>query len=381
MPDITGLATAYDLTIGVEVDMDEAIWMLGFADSPMITGVAADGLSVISTKPAHATEIAWMDDELLTPRTLLNGAATTGDTVITITTGDRTRFSTGDVLKIAKAGASETLRITGYGTTAETLLVTRAYTGTATNYADASRVIGLGTALPEGSDPERARVRDRAQNTNLTQIFGPTSIHLSATEQVIRKYGVPNEFSRQVFHRMQENVQAREQAFLYGVRSNSTTTKIRTMGGIFYYLTSNVDSTSTQLTVAKIQARGQAAFNKGGAPDRLMASPIALTDLTDASNTSIIRTEMMDSRRGRVPVSQVWSEFGPVTVVRNRYMLPTDAVLFRREQIVRRPLRPLVYQTLAKTGDADKGQIVCEESLEVKGANQAAVFTGLSYTE
>ena len=39
----TGTLTAYDLTTGVIVDMDEAIYMVSAQDSPMITGVRRSG--------------------------------------------------------------------------------------------------------------------------------------------------------------------------------------------------------------------------------------------------------------------------------------------------------------------------------------------------
>jgi len=80
----------------------------------------------------------------------------------------------------------------------------------------------------------------------------------------------------------------------------------------------------------------------------------------------------------------VITEFGELTVVRNRWMrtgtTATDALLFKRDQVVRRPLRPLVLEPLAKTGDRDTMMMVCEESLEVKGQNHMAKFTGLSYS-
>ena len=45
-------------------------------------------------------------------------------------------------------------------------------------------------------------------------------------------------------------------------------------------------------------------------------------------------------------------------------------------------MQPLVVEALAKTGDSDKVQIVCEEGLQVKGQQHMARFTNLdSYTD
>jgi hypothetical protein len=45
-------------------------------------------------------------------------------------------------------------------------------------------------------------------------------------------------------------------------------------------------------------------------------------------------------------------------------------------------MQPLVVEPLAKTGDSDKVQIVCEEGLQIKGEAHMARFTNLTgYTD
>lgn len=377
------MATAYDLTVGVIVNMDEAIYMLSPDDTPLLTGVGADGLSILASRPVDEIQFSWMDDTYLTPRSKLAASATTDETVLTVSSGDRTKFSTGDVLRVAKSGESgdgEIIRVTGYGTTADTLLVSRGFVGTKVNYVTDNIVIGLGTALAEGSDPEEARTVDRVESSNVTQIFGPTKLHLSRTEQLVRKYGVSNEFTHQLMGRMKENAFAREQAFLYGRKSNDSSTKRRTTGGMCEFITTNKDSTNTQVTVSTIQTNQQTCYNVGGLPDRLMANPVALADLNDVANTTLVRVEIDDARRGRLRATQVWTEFGPLTLVRNRWLAPHDAIAFKRDGVIRRVLSPLVFERLAKTGDSDKGQIVCEEGLEVKGQKHMFRFDSLGYS-
>lgn len=376
-----GIVTTSDLTTGVKINMDEAIYMISPQDSPLINGLDADGAVILGSTPTDEIEFDWMDEQILVPRSQLNGAVTTGDTVITLDSNDeRLRFSTGDILMIEKAGVGERIQVTGYGTTTGTLLVTRGFASTtATNYSDNAAVVGLGTALAEGSDPEAARSRDRGEDDNYTQIFGPTSVHLSGTEQVVAKYGVPNEFQHQVFNRTRENVIAREQAYLYGVKYNSTTAKIRTTGGLDYFITTNVDSTSTQLTVTSIEAAMELGYDQGGIPDLLTANPKSLGDLNALNDADRVRVDITDAKRGRMRVMAVHTEYGDITVVRNRYCRKTDAFLWNRNQVVRRPLRPLTMERLAKTGDSDKVQILCEEGLQVKGQEHMAKLTALSY--
>jgi hypothetical protein len=383
MSTVIGTSTSYDLTTGVKVNMDEVIYTLDPIDTPLLGGVGADGLSVISSYPVDETEFFWMHENLLLPRSINQTTLTTGDTVVTVTTGDRAKFSTSDVLVFHKSGGTATrelMQIASYGTTADTLIVTRGFGGTTAQTQNQTNIImDLGPALPEGSDPQNARQKDRSSLSNYTQIFGPTKMSMSGTEQVVSKYGVANEFNRQLFNRTNEQAIQREQAYLYGVKFQSTTTKVRTTGGLDYHITTNVDSTATQLTVLKIQALEQLEYNQGGLPDRLIANPASLLDLNDVANTAIVRQTIMDTVRGRVPVMEVWSEFGPLSVVRHRWNHPSMAFLIKRDGVVRRVLRPFQMERLAKTGDSDSAQILVEEGLEVKGQQHMAKFTALAY--
>jgi hypothetical protein len=90
---------------------------------------------------------------------------------------------------------------------------------------------------------------------------------------------------------------------------------------------------------------------------------------------------MVDSpMRGRVRVSFVETEFGSALMVRNRWMMGTDAIGFDRAQAIRRVMTPLIYEQLAKVGDSVQGQIVCEEGLEFKGEAHAWKMNSLGYT-
>jgi hypothetical protein len=378
----TGLHTVYDLTAGVPINMDTAIYMLDPDDDPMITGVNADGMQILPTYPTDEIKFEWMDEGRLVPQATIAAELTTATAFITLgSANDRLRFSTGDLLRINKATGSEIVLVTGYATTAATLDVTRGFnSSTATNYATGATVVAIGTLLAEGSDPEAFRSVDRTERFNYTAIHGPFKIEMSRTEQNRRKYGVASEFTHQTNKRIAEINVMRNMALLYGTRYNDASTKKRSSGGLDYWITSNVDSTATQLTVANIQSRQQACYNAGGVPRVLVANPASLSDLNDLENTSRVRTVITDGVRGRTPVMVVTTEYGDVTIVRNRWCWPTRAFMYDREQATRRVFDPLTMTRLAKTGDADSVMMVCEEGLQFKGVAHAAKFTNLTYT-
>jgi len=126
----------------------------------------------------------------------------------------------------------------------------------------------------------------------------------------------------------------------------------------------------------------QKCYNAGGIPDLLIANPASMATLNDISDSGRVRTVIDDPRRGRVPVSSVFTEFGETQMVRNRWCHAETAFVVQRENVSRRVMQPLVVEALAKTGDSDKVQIVCEEGLQVKGQAHMARFTKLTgYTD
>lgn len=374
----TGIATAYDLTTGVIVDMDEAIYLVSPTDSPMLGGTGADGLSVLGSQGTDEKKIEWMDETILTPRTTISAAATTATTVLTVAAGEELKFVSGDVIMVG--AHAEYVQVTNAAITSGQITVTRAFAGTAGNIASGTVLVGVGMGLPEGSDPGVIRTKDRTPRFNVTQIFGPYQVGMSRTEARVAKYGVADEWSKQLMNRITENVQGREQALLYGTLTESTTTKIRTMGGLWYWINSlgNIDSTTTTLAPLAIQSLMQTCYNAGAVPDRGMGNPAQTKNLTDINTLTTINESRSVVQRGREPVMYLDTEFGRLTIVRNRYVINSDFFLFRRETVRRRPLDPLQFEWLAKTGDSKKGQIVCEESLEVKGPQHMGVFTALT---
>ena len=380
-----GKVTSYDLAVGVKINMDELIYMISPTDSPFINGIGTDGRQLLSSSPVDQQEFKWMDEELLIPRATVTdtGAAGAGATDVTVSAADSYKFQVDDLITIGEADAAVNAavkRVTHVNNTAGVLTLAdwaNSADWPATTAAHADTVICVGTALVEGSDPGEARSADRTIRTNCTQIFGPTPIHMSRSEQQVTRYGVSDEFAKQVYGRSVENVITREQAYLYGQYNNDTSNKRRSTGGLNYHITSNTD-TSTTLTVSALEALQQKCYNAGGMPDLLIANPASFATLNAVSDSGRVRTVIDDPRRGRVPVASVFTEFGETQMLRNRWCHAETAFLIAKDGISRRVMQPLVVEALAKTGDSDKVQIVCEEGLQVKGEQHMGKFTTLT---
>jgi len=366
--------STYDLTVGVQLQVEDLIYVISPYDVPLLGANGADGRTVLSQDTAYEKKVEWLDETLLTPRTTLGATYVTADTYITIATGERERFQTGDIILTR----SEYMRVTGYGTTAETLTVTRAYAGTATNAGvTGDQVVGIGSALPEGSDPPSARTRDRTNRYNYTEIFGPYQVQVSETENVVRKYGLPmSEFDYQIGNRTKEALVALEQAILYGTRVEDTSNKWRSMGGMAYYIATNLDTTTTVITETLLLNQLQAAFNAGGNPDRIVVNPAQKRNISQFGSSNIRYVQQTNVRGQTVDFYE--SDFGQVSLVIDRWCRTQDLFIFARDQATVMTLRPLVFEMLAKTGDSIKGQVVGEKTMALHREAWAARFTALT---
>ena len=385
----SGNVTSYDLAVGVKINMDELIYMISPTDSPFINGIGTDGRQLLSSSPVDQQEFKWMDEELLLPSAFISattGAGGAAASEITVAAADSYKFQVDDLLSNAAEGEvwnGAIKRITEINNTTGVIDVVEWANGSVWPVPTiGDKIICVGTALVEGSDPGQSRTADRTISSNYTQIFGPTPIHMSRSEQQVSRYGVSDEFAKQVYGRSVENVITREQAFLYGKPVNDTSTKRRSTGGLMHYINTNTDASTTTLTLTALEALMQKCYNAGGIPDLLIANPASFATLNAISDSGRVRTTIDDPRRGRVPVSSVFTEFGETQMVRNRWCHAESAFVVQKENVSRRIMQPLVVEALAKTGDSDKVQIVCEEGLQVKGQSHMARFTSLTgYTD
>ena len=372
---IPGTFQTYDLQTGVKLDVEDVIWLISPFDVPLQGGMGADGRTALSVDTAFEKKVEWLDEVLLTPKTTLAASvATLTQTTIQVAAGTGINFQTGDVLLID----GEQVQVTGYGTTADYLVISRGFSGTtAVAYTTGDAVVGLGSALAEGSAPPSARAVDRVDRYNYTQIFGPVAVQVSGSEQVVQKYGlVGTEFDHQVANRIKELAIQVEQAILNGIPSAGSGTLGRTMGGFTNYISTNVDSTTTTLSDAAILAQMEACFDAGGNPDRFILGSKQKRTVSGLDSTNI-RYQQQTDVRGQV-VDFYDTDFGRLSVVLDRWCLPNQAFLISREQATIMSLRPMVFEMLAKTGDSVQGQVVAEKSLRFRRQTHSARFSALT---
>ena len=378
---IAGATTSYELAAGVKVNIDEAINFLSPVDLPMTLGITAEGSMVLRKEPVDQIEFFWMDEVGLDRRIPLSANLAADGEEITVATPDGLRFRANDLIRVVKAGASEIMQVSGNPTATSipvALATHRGLFGTsATAFSTGDMILGLGNVTAEGTGFPTNISRDRDLRSNFTQIYKDRML-MSRTQRKIGRYGVPDEWAHQLMRRTQENWLALERNILYGVRSNSSSTKVRTSGGLMHFISNvNANALST-FNVTDINTAQQVAFNLGGVPDVLVINPNTLSDINAATDSNRVRQTEVDSRRGRARVTVIDGEFGTTTVIRNRHVFSKHAFLIKGGEPTRKILDPMSMFMLAKTVDGDDAGLVAEEGLEVKGYQHAYMWTNLT---
>jgi hypothetical protein len=371
----TGTLTSFDLPTGLMLDYDDTIYELDPFDTPITGGVGAEGGPIVGSEQGFETNFKWMDETILAPRTTITTTLAMGGTTLTFSSaGEALRFQAGDVLRLE----AELVRITVMASTT-TATITRGFASTSdVAHTQPFTAIGVGTALPEGSDAGIARAVDRVERQNYMQIFGPVTVQMSGTEMVVRKYGLTTtEWDHQVAMRIREIAVLFEQSLLYGLSSNDTTNKIRTMGGFLEFITSVVDSTASAITLTRVNTMMQTLFDNGASLGRMrliVGSKPAVDISAFAGGTIFI--QQGDSARGTV-VQYIDTDFGRVTKVIDRWCRTQDAFLINPENVTIKTLRPLFFKRLGSTGDSEKGILVMEKSVKIKGNKHLGRFSAL----
>ena len=200
---------------------------------------------------------------------------------------------------------------------------------------------------------------------------------MSRTEQRIPKYGVSNEFLKQQLNVTNALLLGVEHTAIYGVPHIVTATNRRQTGGLSYFITTNVDSTSPWLDLSSIETQQANAWDLGGGFDMIVARPGAFQALNNLAGSERVQVDFNDERRGRSRATVVTTEYGEVTLARDRWIRSNEAFAYNRENFIERVFQPLVMFPLAKTDDTDKVAMVTELGFEVKGQDHMAKWTAL----
>ena len=363
-----GRRGTYESTVGIKLDIEDAIYSISPFDVPFLGTYGSGGGSVLGRDTTTSTKVEWLEDELVPGSDLLNGAAT--DIATTITVDNGAYFKVNDLLRID----NEFLRVISIAT--NVLTVERSWgSPAAAAHADNATVLILGNLPQEGDDPVSGINFQRTQPFNVTQIY-QDEVEVTRSEEKEAKYGVRSEASYQIGKRLKENAIKLERNLILGTREEDTTNRRRSHGGLDYFITTNVDSTTTAITEALLVDQMQASFDKGGMVDLLAVGGTQKRKISFWNSTDI-RFAREENIRGAV-VDYVDSDFGRLYIVLNRWIPTRFAFGLEKQYIDLVWFDPFFVEMLAKTGDRQQWEMVGEVTMRVRNEKAHFKFTALA---
>ena len=123
------------------------------------------------------------------------------------------------------------------------------------------------------------------------------------------------------------------------------------------------DGTQRVLDEALVYSGMQLAWTAGGQPDVLMAGPFNTLKVSGFQGNS---TKFTDASSGKViqNVKIIETPFGEIMLVANRFQRERDLWGLQMDLWALATLRPIQWKPLAKTGDAEKGMLITEFTIE-----------------
>ena len=373
MANLASPFTTYSDTTPQKRAITDVISLIDPSDAPMIE--ALGGLDGAASKFRFnnwpSTKVEWLEDTLTPLTGTLANAATVASTDTTVTVSDPNSVQEGHILLIG----SEQVWVSAKS--ASTLTITRAYAGTAATCDSVASFEIVGMARLEGDDSDDLGFTDRSVGSNYTEIFHQ-EIRVARTQRQIEQYGISDEFDYQARKAIPSLMRLLEKTLIYGQRKAGSATTPRAMGGLLTFITDNLVSGAT-LAQSQFEAAVQAAFEDGGSgPWLAQCHPdnfLAIKDFYDSS--AYLRIDRTESTVG-MQIKDIITPFGQVKLVLDRWASSSYIPLVDPNHAGFRTYYPFTMEMLAKTGDADKGQVVGEFTLCVRQDKAHACLTAVT---
>ena len=355
------------------------ISLLDPSDAPFVEAIGGlDGAASKFRFTNQGTLVEWIEDTLapLTGALSLTAAATVS-TATALTVADANMVQPGHILlqgsELMWVSANDSGAITvtrGLGSTTPTTLASNA------TFA----IVGM--ARLEGDDSDPIGYTDLTTNSNYTQIFHK-EVKQTGTAPYQDRWGMGDQMQYESAKSIPEMMRLIERTLQYGVRSAGSTTTPRMMGGYQEFITTNLAS-GASISVASavpgvIEDAVELIYNAGGSGDFLaIVNPATYQKIKNAyDSSSFVRYAPEQNRFGTL-VDTIVTPFGNVSFVIDRWQLSSLIPILKLDNVGMLTLRPWQVEDLAKTGDAEKKQLIGEFSFCMKLEKSHALLTSVS---
>jgi hypothetical protein len=257
-------------------------------------------------------------------------------------------------------------------------------------------------ALVEGYDAEATTASPTYRIGNYTQIVGKT-VSVSGTLEAVDKAGRKSEKAYQLAKASSE-IKRDIEAILFANQGKSagSSSSARKMGSMLSWLKSNTayntsdggdpttagtstrtDGTTRTFTEDMLKEIIREAYINGGNPKVCYVSPIGKQKVSTFAGIAAQRYQApADAPTTIIGAADVYlSDFGSISIVPDRFMRTRDAIVVDPEYAALAYLRPFQTIELAKTGDAEKTQLIAELTLEMRNEAAHGIAADLDFSK
>lgn len=364
----TGTRTSFNSTVGLKIDLsDMRPYIVTPDDTPWLDRLKRGAPS------QKAVLHQWQEDTLVGSTDAVAGTYNVADPTITVT--DFTIFKKGYVIRVE----DELFRVAATPTSAA-VPVTFAYAGsTNAGHATAKTIFFVGYAVTDGADPEQFITTNRTISNNNVQVF-QEAITVSDLEQWAANYGIDDKYTYEVKKWLRTMNIRLELATVKSLGTVDSANGTRTMKGLESFITTNSDTATTTLTETKLLDQIQNCYNQGGTPNVLLMGPKQKRIVTSfiAATQKWYQQGNLNALTAGGNVTKYECDFGVFDILLDRNIPVNNLYVLQEDSIRLIEGKPFTHELLAKTGTADKGEIVGWYTLEVKGQQHMSKFTALT---
>jgi len=356
------------------------IALLDPSDAPFIEAIGGlDGAASKFRFTNQGTLVEWIEDTLapLTGVFALTATANSATNVTSLKVADGNMVQPGHIL----LSGTELLWVSANSN--GVLTVTRSLgDSTMVTLATNASFSIVGMARLEGADSDPIGYTDLSTNSNYTQIFHK-EIKQTGTAPYQDRWGMTDQMQYESAKSIPEMMRLIERTLQYGKRSAGSTTTPRMMGGYQEFITTNKASGAnmsvSSLIPGIIEDAVELIYNAGGAGDFLaIVNPATYQKIKNAyDSSSYVRYAPEQNRFGTL-VDRIVTPFGDVSFVIDRWQLSNLIPILKLDNVGMLTLRPWQVEDLAKTGDAEKKQLVGEYTFCLKLEKSHALLTAVA---
>ena len=356
MSTLTGVVYSYSNTVPQKRTLTDRIILTSPYDVTTILRLGLDNAAKFQLINWPNRVYEWLQDAYparsdVTAATNITNSTTT--TTIAVTSG--AKFQVGDVVQLD----DELVWVSGIST--NTLTVVRGFGGTtqATHESTGTAYIRF-TARLEGAASSASPSEEVSSVTNATQIFHK-EVNLSRNAQDIPQYGMSDPWAYKQNIAMDMLMEELDRMPFYGMRAAGSASTARAAGGFRQFITTNVtDLNSVALTRAAIDTQLDNAYAQGGRPNILFSGSYVKRKM-NGFYEGFVRTERADSVGG-ILINRLQHPIlnYELELIVDRNCASTDLWGIDDRYAGYLQYQPFMFEPLAKTGDADYGQVIGE---------------------